>query len=270
MKTYQIGILGAGHMGAAIARGAVKSGFCAPNDLLLYNQTPAKRAAFAEEGFAVCTDLTEVYTRCRWMVLGVRPQSCDEVLSKLGTCVVAEKPLVLSIAAGVPFAKIEEKLGADTAIIRLMPNTPLILGEGATALVKNRSASAEQLLRVQQLFDRMGVTVCFDREEQLNDVIPYNGSAPAYLYFLLDAMAKSAQTHGIAYEDALRLLATTCVGAAKLVLTGEQSPAQLIDAVCSPGGTTIEAVKVLREGKMADILAEASDACIRRAYELGK
>ena len=125
-------------------------------------------------------------------------------------------------------------------------------------------------VEVRALFDTMGVTVVFDEEHMLNEVIPYAGSAPAYLYTFADAMIQSAVQHGISEDDALTLFCQTMIGSAKMLLQRDKTPAELIRAVCSPGGTTIEAMKVLEARGLYDILAEASDKCIARAYELGK
>lgn len=270
MKTYRFGVLGAGNMGMAIAEGAVRAGLMTRDQVLLFNRSEDKRAANRARGYAVTGDYTEVYTACATVLLAVKPQNFDEILPVLGACACEEKPLVVSIAAGVTFAKIEQALGADTPVIRVMPNTPLMLGEGATELVKNAAATDAQLAELRALFDTMGVTVVFDREDLLNEVIPYAGSAPAYIYAFADAMVKSAYQHGIASEDALKLFCQTMIGSAKMLLEGGKTPEELIRAVCSPGGTTIEAMRVLEARGLADMLAQANDKCIARAYELGK
>ena len=269
MKDYRFGVLGAGNMGAAIADGAERAGLFQPGQALLFNRSAEKRAKNQEKGYAVTGDYTQVYTACETVLLAVKPQNFDEILPALAAC-TGEKPLVVSIAAGVTFAKMEAALGADTPIIRVMPNTPLMLGEGATQLVKNAAATDRQLAKIRALFDTMGVTVVFQQEDMLNEVIPYAGSAPAYLYAFADAMVKSAAQHGIAEGDALTLFCQTMIGSAKMMLARTKTPAELIQAVCSPGGTTIEAMKVLEARDLAGILAEACDKCIARAYELGK
>ncbi len=269
MKTYRFGVLGAGNMGTAIVEGAVRAGLFARDQALLFNRSAEKREKNREKGYAVTGDYTEVYKSCETVILGVKPQNFDEILPVLADC-EGEKPLMISIAAGVTFAKMEAALGADTQIVRVMPNTPLLLGEGATQLVKNRAASAEQLEKVRALFDTMGVTSVFEEEHLLNDVIPYAGSATAYIYTFADAMVQSAKQHGVPEEEALKMFCQALIGSAKMLQRGDKTPAELIDAVCSPGGTTIEAMKVLRERDLYGILAEASDKCIARAYELGK
>ena len=257
-------------MGLAIARGAVNASRCAASEILLMNRTAEKRSARAAEGFAVTGDATELYNSCDQVILGIKPQIFDAILPLLAANAPAEKPLVISIAAGVSFAKMESSLGADCPIIRVMPNTPLLLSKGASALVKNAAASPEQLENVRELFAAMGLTVVFDEEKMLNEVIPYNGSAPAYVYAFIEGMARSAQAHGIERGQALELISTTFIGAAEMVLKSGKSPAELIREVCSPGGTTIEADKVLEGAGLNAILAEASDRCIARAYELGQ
>lgn len=269
MKAYRFGVLGAGNMGMAITEGAVRADLLMRDQVLLFNRSEDKRAANRARGYAVTGNYTEIYTGCETVLLAVKPQNFDEILPVLGKC-EGGKPLVVSIAAGVTFAKIERALGADTPIIRVMPNTPLMLGEGATELVKNAAATDAQLAQIRALFDTMGVTVVFDREDMLNEVIPYAGSAPAYIYAFADAMVKSAQSHGIGQEDALKLFCQTMIGSAKMLLEGGKTPAELIRAVCSPGGTTIEAMRVLETCGLADMLAQANDKCIARAYELGK
>ena len=242
MKTYRFGVLGAGSMGKTIAAGAVRAGLFRPDEVLLFNRSEEKRAANRAEGYAVTGDFTEVYTACDTVLLSVKPQNFAEVLPQLAEC-KCEKPLVLSIAAGISFAKIEAALGADTPIIRAMPNTPLMLGVGATQLVKNAAAS---------------------------EAIPYAGSAPAYIYAYADAMVQSAKKHGIDEKDALQMFCQTMIGAAKMLMQGDKTPAELIRAVCSPGGTTLAGMQVLEERDLYGMVAEACDKCTARAYELGK
>lgn len=270
MKAYQFGVLGAGNMGRAIVDGAVRARLFPAENALLFNRSAEKRAENRAQGYAVTDDYTKVYTGCETVVLGVKPQNFGEVLPRLAACGLSDKPLIISIAAGVTFSRIEDALGADTPIIRVMPNTPLMLGEGASALVKNAAADGAQLDQAVRLFSSMGAAAVFEQEDMLNEIIPYNGSLPAFVYQFIEAFAKSAAQHGISRGDALPLICKTVIGSAKMVLQGEKTPAELIDAVCSPGGTTIEGVRVFDSRGLDDIVAEASDKAIARAYELGK
>ncbi len=269
MERYQLGVIGAGNMGMAIARGLAATGVPA-SDILLFNRSADKRAANEAAGFSATDDYAALYAASDMVLLSVKPQTFPEVLGNLSETAKTCRPLVVSVAAGITFAKIEAALGADCPVIRVMPNTPLMLGEGATELVKNAAASADQLAAVRALFDTMGVTVTFQEETMLNEVIPYAGSAPAYIYAFAAGMVRSAEAHGIAYDDAMKLFCQTMIGSAKMLLAGEKTPDELIGQVCSPGGTTLEAIKVLKERDLAGMLAEASDKCIARAYELGK
>ncbi len=269
-KKYVLGILGAGNMGKAIANGAVRAGLYPAGEILLFNRSGEKRTANKTEGFAVTGDLREVYTDCATVLLGVKPQNFNEVLPQLAACALDNKPLVVSIAAGVPFSKIEKLLGTDTPIIRVMPNTPMAIGSGAAQLVKNHAATEEQLSRVRALFDTMGVTTVFEDERMINEAIPYAGSAPAYIYAFADAMVRSAESHGLNGNDALRMFCQTMIGASRMLLNGDKKPSELIREVCSPGGTTIEGMKVLENRGFYAIIAEMCDNCTARAYELGK
>lgn len=269
-KDYQLGVIGAGNLGFAIAQGAVRAQQYAPAQILLYNRDAQKRADHQAQGYAVTDQVGAVYAQCDIVILGCKPQNFDEVLPQMAQMQVMHKPLVLSIAAGVPFAKMQTVLGADCPIVRAMPNLPLTLGMGATALVKNSVATVAQLDTVRALFDAMGVTAVFDHEDMLNEVIPYNGSAPAYVYEFIDGMVKSATQHGIDEQDALRLFCHSLIGAATVAMQSGKPMQTLTDAVCSKGGTTIQAVDHLRAQDLSGILAQASDRCIARAYELGK
>ncbi len=266
-KQYRLGVIGAGNMGMAIAQGMVRAGTPA-SEIILYNRSDEKRKQNAKLGFAVSDDYTKLYMQSEMVLFAVKPQTFPEMLEKLSG--LDTKPLVISIAAGVPFAKMEKALSSDCPIVRCMPNTPLLLGKGATQLVKNKAATNEQLKTVCNIFDTMGVTVVFDDENKLNDVIPFAGSAPAYIYAFTEGMLKSAEKHGINRDDALKLFCQTLIGSAEMMLTGDKTPDELIKAVCSPNGTTLEAMKVLNEYDLYGILAKANDNCIKRAYELGK
>lgn len=264
---YRLGVIGAGNMGMAIAQGMVRAGVPS-SEIILYNRSQEKRKQNAALGFAISDDYTQLYKESEMVLFAVKPQTFPEMLERLSK--VDAKPLVISIAAGVPFSKMEASLAENCPIIRCMPNTPLLLGKGATELVKNAYVTDEQLKSVCDIFDTMGVTVVFDDEDKLNDVIPFAGSAPAYIYAFTEGMLLSAEKHGISYDDALKLFCQTLIGSAEMMLRGDKTPKQLIDAVCSPNGTTIEAMKVLNECNLNDILDKANDNCIKRAYELGK
>lgn len=270
MKKYKLGVLGAGNMGTAIADGAVRGGFFDASQILMFNRSSEKRQQKQALGYAVTADYTDVYKDCQWVILGVKPQNFDEILPNLAKCELSEKPLIISIAAGVKFDKIENSLGKDLAIVRIMPNTPLMMGLGASAIVGNDNVTNAEISAVSDLFGSMGVTAVFDKEDALNDVIPYNGSLPAFVYTMIDGFAQSASEHGIDNKQAIELICQTFIGSAKMVLEDGRTPAELTDAVCSKGGTTIEGIKIMQNANIKDIISKTCDATINRAYELGK
>ena len=270
MNRYPFGIIGAGEMGMAIAAGAVKSGIYKPGEILLFNRTEEKRQAKRALGYATAETYQQVYGACDMVMLAVKPQNFDEVMPVLQKIPVSPKPLILSVAAGISMRYMESFLGRDCPMVRIMPNTPLMIGEGATAMAKNEACTQVQLDKVRNLFEQLGDTAVFEQEDQINDVIPVNGSSPAYVYYFIDAMIRNAVKHGIPEADAKRLICRTFVGSAKMLEQSELTPAQLIDMVCSPGGTTIEAIRWMQENKVDEIIDQASDRCLKRAYELGK
>ena len=177
-------------------------------------------------------------------------------------------PTVISIVAGYPSSKIRTVLD-NIHIVRVMPNTPLLLGCGATALCACQGTEQGELTDVEKLFAALGETYIIE-EEKMNEIIAVNGSSPAFVYYFIEAIARWGESVGLSYEDCLRLCAKTFEGSAKMILKGDVPPAELIRRVCSPGGTTIAAMNVLESEQVAESIAKAADACTKRAIELGK
>ena len=266
----KIGFIGCGNMGKAILGGLIASGQVQPGQIWVYTPSPDKVAALRDQYGINAADSAQEVAQIADIVFGaVKPGIMTKVLGDIASSLNKES-LVVSIAAGVTLEQLARALGHDRKIIRAMPNTPLMLGVGATQLVKNAAASEGQLAAVRSLFDKMGVTTVFDKEDMINEAIPYAGSAPAYIYAYADAMVQSAKKHGIDEQDALQMFCQTMIGAAKMLMQGEKTPAELIRAVCSPGGTTLAGMQVLEERDLYGMVAEACDKCTARAYELGK
>lgn len=270
MNRYPFGVIGAGEMGMAITSGAVKSGIYRPEQIQLFDHSKEKLRKKQALGYKTAETSQQVYTSCDMVMLAVKPQNFDELMPELAQVQLSAKPLILSVAAGISMRYMETFLGSDCPMVRIMPNTPLMIGEGATALAKNQICTLEQMDKVKQIFDQMGITAVLDHEDQLNDIIPVNGSSPAYVYYFIEAMIRNAVKHGIDADSAKRLICHTFIGSAKLLEQSDQTPAELIDAVCSPGGTTIEAIRWMQKSKLDQIIDEASDRCLKRVYELGK
>ena len=266
MKKYRLGGIGAGNMGGAILQGAVRCGYAAAGEIAVFDMSEQKRQECRDKGYAVLDSERAVYESCGQLLLAVKPQGAPAVLETLAAC--AEKPnLLLSIVTGFTTDRLHRALGVK--VVRIMPNTPLLLGVGATALCAGQGVSESELQSAVELFGTMGEAAVID-ESRLNEVIPVNGSSPAFVYYYIDVLARWAQEQGIDYRTALRLAAKTFEGAARMVLSGEDDPQELIRKVCSPGGATLEGMAALEKGGADKTLRAAADACVKRAYELGK
>ena len=266
MKKYRLGCIGAGNMGGAILQGAVHCGYAAASDIAVFDMSEEKRQECRGKGYATLNSAREVYESCTQLLLAVKPQGCPAVLEDLGPC-QSRPDTVISIVTGFTTARLHDALGVK--IVRVMPNTPLLLGVGATALCPGEGVGESELKAVIDLFASMGEAAVIP-EDKLNEVIPVNGSSPAFVYYYIDVLARWAQEQGVDYPTALRLTAKTFEGAARMVLKGDDDPQTLIRKVCSPGGATLEGMAALEKGGADKTLRAAADACVKRAYELGK
>ncbi|MGN1132397.1 MAG: pyrroline-5-carboxylate reductase, partial [Ruminococcus sp.] len=202
------------------------------------------------------------------VVLAVKPQNYEDVLLEIKKDVDNTK-IFVSIAAGISISYVQTTLECDCPMVRVMPNTPLLLGKGATALCPSQNISTEDFNIVKDMFALNGTVEVFG-EEHMNEIIAVNGSSPAYIYLFAKAMADYAQECGIPYESALNLVVATLEGSAAMLRDSGDSPDTLIKKVSSPGGTTIAALDTLEEYKFYDAVKSAMASCTRRAEELGK
>ena len=190
-----------------------------------------------------------------------------EVLSGLAG-VLGKSHLVISIAAGIPIPFIEDRLRKGVRVIRVMPNTPALVGEGMTALAAGSAATEADLAEARRIFDAVGLTVVV-KEELMNAVTGLSGSGPAYVFIMIEALSDAGVRMGLSRDIALKLSAQTLLGAARLCLQAGKHPGELKDMVTSPAGTTIAGIKALEEGKIRATLIAAVEAATLRAKELG-
>ncbi len=202
------------------------------------------------------------------IILAVKPQSMGEVLAGVKD-LVDKKKLVISIAAGIPISFIEKSLGKKARIVRVMPNTPALVGAGATALAPGDGASSEDLAAATSIFDSIGITVNV-KEDLIDAVTGLSGSGPAYFFIIVDSLAKGGVLMGLPRDIAYKLAAQTMLGSAKLALESGKHPMELRDMVTSPGGTTIAGIQALEEGGLRAALMMAVEAATLRSKELGK
>jgi pyrroline-5-carboxylate reductase len=265
---YKLGFIGTGTMGKAIVKGIVAKGVIAPKNIMIYDIDNKKSAEISQEtNVNIAGDLNELCTFSQYILLCIKPNSFETVLPDLKDY-LKKGTTIVSIAAGVTTDKIRSLIGTDYDIIRTMPNTPLLVNEGMTVICAEDVDNKEKVDFIMSIFQSLGKVQLFP-EDLMSDVIALTGSSPAYVYMFIDALVKGAQESGIDKETACRLGAQAVLGAARMVLETGQDPLKLKNDVCSPGGTTIEAVRVLEEKGFESIVIEAMRACTEKAYIIG-
>lgn len=268
-KGKKISIVGGGNMGEVIAAGIISAGLIPAKDLTITDIVTDRLNHLKKKyTITVTTDNKTAVKTADIIILAVKPQAMGNVLSELATAVTKTK-LVISIAAGIPALFIESYLKKGTRVIRVMPNTPALIGEGAAALAAGTAASESDLALARKIFDSVGVTVIVS-ENLMDAVTGLSGSGPAYGFIIIEALSDAGVKMGLTRDVALKLAAQTMAGAAKLCLRGDRHPGQLKDMVTSPGGTTIAGIKALEEGKLRATLMEAVEAATLRSRELGE
>lgn len=260
--------LGAGNMANAILDGAVAAGYLKPADIGTYNVHPEKRERMAAKGFRVYPTIPELCKDSRYILLSMKPQQAEEVLGELAP-VISPDQVIVSIAAGISRKYIQSILGEGTKVVLAMPNTPLLIGCGATALACCPPTTGEEFHFVRGVFSSAGLVEEIP-EEKMNEIIAVSGSTPAYLYLIAKIFCRYAGEQGLDADMANRMFCQTMVGAARMMAETGKSHQQLIDMVTSPGGTTLMGLTALEEGGLEKVLRGCCDATIRRAYELGR
>ena len=221
-----------------------------------------------EKGVGTVSSCKELTEKSDIIVLAVKPQNYDEVLSDVKDA-VNEKKVFVTIAAGISIEYVRKGLGTAVAAVRVMPNTPLLLGKGATAMCRSENIQDEDFEKIYQMFALSGEVALLD-ESQMNAVIAVNGSSPAYVYLFAKAMADYAESCGIDYDKAMNLICATLEGSAAMLRESGDSADVLIEKVSSKGGTTIAALNKLREHGFTEAIRDAMQACTDRAEELGR
>lgn len=241
-----IGVCGVGNMGSAIVKGLIQSKLVAPEQVYLYNIHREKAQQLAQEVGAVVVDSLEaLMTRSQAVIMAVKPKTMASVLNLAKGHIKADT-VVISIAAGLTIAELGAHLPDETKIVRVMPNTPAMVGEGMASVSVNSYVTEGERDDVLSIFNSFGKAE-FIEESLIDAVCGLSGSGPAYVYLFIEALADGAVLEGMPRSMAYTFAAQTVLGAAKMVLETGAHPGKLKDDVCSPGGTTIEAVKALEE-----------------------
>jgi len=267
VKTARVGFIGGGNMAEALVRGLLACGYATAEILVAEPLTERRRLLARRYRVAVTDDNDAVVRDAQVVVLAVKPQVLGGLLSSLGA-VATSKELFVSIAAGVPLARLEAGLGSGARVVRVMPNTPSLVGKGAAVICGGSAARASDIRTVRKLFAAVGSAHVIVEEKLMHAVTALSGSGPAYVYRFAEALMEAGIDAGLDQELAAALTFQTLAGAAEMLLASGQSPRQLRLAVSSPGGTTLAGLAKLDEGGLAAIVAAAVKAAAARSVEL--
>ncbi len=263
-----VGFIGTGNMAEAMIRGLLQAGVAAKEQILGSDPREERCAEMAQQyGVRIVADNVEVARQAEILVLSVKPQVMAKVLDQIGPH-IHPHALVISIAAGIPLAAIEGRL-PQARVIRTMPNTPALVGAGATAIAAGGHATEADLLAARRIFDSVGTTVVLE-EAQLDAVTGLSGSGPAYIFLIIEALSDAGVKVGLSRYTAQALAAQTVLGSAKLLIDTKEHPGRLKDMVTSPGGTAIAGLHTLEAGGLRTTLMDAVEAATQRSRELGE
>ncbi len=266
-KGKKIAIIGGGKMGSIIAQGIFERKLFSKRDITVTDIDPHRLAFIkSEKGLKVSTDNKKTTENADIIILAVKPQNMAATLKEFASAIDNSK-IVISIAAGIPTAFIEAALPQKTRVLRVMPNTPALVGEGAAAVAKGACATNDDVKLTRAILDAVGTS--FEVEEKLMDAITgLSGSGPAYFFLIIEALIEAGTKLGLPRELATKLSMHTMLGAARLCLQSDKQPSELREMVTSPGGTTASGLKVLREGKVPETFIAAVEAATARSKEL--
>lgn len=268
MKTPTIAIIGAGNMGSSLIGGLIKNGH--PADKLCTADPSPEKLEYLQKkfGIKVAENNHKAAEHADVIIFAVKPQVFAKVAEPLKDLVQKRKPLIITIAAGVREASIDHWLGGNVAVVRVMPNTPALIGAGASALHANANVTDEQRNIAESILRAVGIAVWVDKEGQMDTVTALSGSGPAYFFLVLEAMQSAGEELGLSAETAQMLAQQTALGAALMAIDSSHTPAELRQHVTSPGGTTEKAISVLEENHLREIFRKALFAAKQRSEEL--
>ncbi len=264
-----IGFIGCGNMAQAMIGGIVKSNLVSSEKVIASNPSDnSLNKVKAEYNILVTLDNKEVAKFSDIVILAIKPNKYFQVIDEIKPYLKKEV-LIVTIAAGVTLEDMSSVLGAASKVIRTMPNTPALVGQGMSALCANKNITKEELQEVVSVFESFGRIEIL--EENLMEIVPaVSGSSPAYVYMFIEALGDGAVLQGMPRDKAYRMAAQAVLGAAKMVLDTEQHPGKLKDNVCSPGGATIEAVYTLEKNNFRGSVISAMESCTEKAIKMGE
>jgi pyrroline-5-carboxylate reductase len=270
MKTHKIGFIGGGNMASSLISGLIASGHASQNIWVSDVNPDALKSLSDNLKVNVSSSNEDIVNEAEVIVLAVKPQILGEVARQVSSLIQKRNPMVISIAAGISQNSLSRWLGAETAIVRCMPNTPALVLTGATALHANDKVSTEQRDLAETILRSVGIALWVQDESLLDAVTAVSGSGPAYFFLLMEAMEKTAVELGLNEVTARLLVQQTALGAAKIALESSESPEQLRKRVTSPGGTTQRAIETFQQGGFNELVTKALHAARDRSIEMSK
>ncbi len=262
---YKLGFIGCGNMAQAIAGGGIAKGVVQAREVIASDPSEANRDIFANWGCAAVEDNKEVASQAQQVLLAVKPQIFPQVAPQLADA--SDTQILISIMAGLSSEKITSLIGKPCRIVRVMPNTPAMVGEGMAGIALGRSAKTGDDALAKELFAAVGKVVELD-EPMIDAINAISGSGPAYLFYLAEAMERAAVELGLG-DHARQIVAQTLMGSGKLLAESGEDPIELRRKVTSPGGTTLAASNHLDAKQVHTAIIEAINAAFARAKELG-
>lgn len=259
MSDKELGIIGMGNMGTALIRGILNSQIIKRENIIIYdinNQSLIKKSK--ENSLDYAESNVELVQKVKYILIAVKPQVIDSVLHEIKSSLKSGH-IIISIAAGITISHINNIINNDIGIIRVMPNTPALIGAAASAISINQNVSQNDLEYIKNILNSIGIVVELE-EKHLDAVTGLSASGPAYIFVIIEALADGGVKMGLSREIALKLAAQTVLGASKMVLDTGKHPGELKDMVTSPGGTTITALHEIEKGKLRSTLISAVEA----------
>ncbi|NLZ34554.1 MAG: pyrroline-5-carboxylate reductase [Clostridiales bacterium] len=254
MRGKKLGFIGCGNMAGAILDGILESEVLKPSDIVVFDINTKVRERVIKKGIEVSESIKDLCKLSEKVLLGVKPNIIKNVLKEAGKELKGKA--ILSIVAGISSDTIKDWADTDVRVLRIMPNTPAMVGEGATVLCSDTTFTEEEKAEAEKIFKSIGIVEWLP-EKMIDTVTGLSGGGPAYVAMFIEALADGAVLDGLSRATAYRLAAQTVLGSAKMILDGGMHPGALKDMVCSPGGTTIEGVKALEDGGLRSAVIQS-------------
>jgi len=267
MYDKELGLIGVGNMGTALLKGVLSSNTIDKEKTIIYDvREEVIKNRIQEFNVKAVSSNTELVKQVKFIIIAVKPQNIDSVLEEIGPQ-LSEEQILISIAAGVTLDYIKKFISKNIGLVRVMPNTPALVGEGASAIAYNNNVTENDLKYVKKVLNSVGKVVELE-EKHIDAVTGLSGSGPAYVFIIIEALADGGVKMGLPRNIALKLAAQTVLGSAKMVIETGMHPGELKDMVASPGGTTITALHEIEKGKLRATLISAVEAATLKSKSL--